>query len=83
MPTLLEFTIPLLKVWGLFIAYKLNDKDEMLSSKKALHRLGAKIHKVKNYKLWDQERTFVIFEKLQTTHKRYPRTTGIPLQKPL
>ena len=30
MPTLLEFTIPLLKVWGLFIAYKLNDKEEML-----------------------------------------------------
>lgn len=83
MPTLLEFTLPLLKVWGLFIAYKLSDKEELLSSKKALHRLWAKIHKVKNYKIGDQDRTFVIFEKIQTTHKRYPRTTGIPLQKPL
>lgn len=83
MPTLLEFTIPLLKVGGLFIAYKLWDKDELKSAKKALHKLWAKIHKVKNYKLWDQERTFVIIEKISATHKKYPRTTGIPLQAPL
>ena len=83
MPVLLEFTIPLLKVGGLFVAYKLWDKDELKSAKKALHKLGAKIHKVKNYKLWDQERTFVIIEKISATHKKYPRTTGIPLQNPL
>lgn len=83
LPVLLEFTIPLLKVWGLFIAYKLNDKEELISSKKALHRLWAKIHKVKNYSIWEQERTFMIFEKIQVTHKRYPRTTWLPIQRPL
>ena len=47
LPTLLEFCIPLLKVWGIFVAYKLNDKEELKSAKKALSRLGAKILKVK------------------------------------
>jgi 16S rRNA (guanine527-N7)-methyltransferase len=83
MPVLLEFTIPLLKVWGLFIAYKLWDKEELKSAKKALSRLWAKILKVKNYKIWDQERTFVIIEKISSTHKKYPRKNGIPLQNPI
>lgn len=83
MPTLLEFTIPLLKVWGLFIAYKLWDKDELKSAKKALSRLSSKIYKVKNYTIWDQDRTFVIIEKIAATHKKYPRKNGIPLQNPI
>ncbi|MCP4523665.1 MAG: 16S rRNA (guanine(527)-N(7))-methyltransferase RsmG [Candidatus Gracilibacteria bacterium] len=83
LPTLLEFTIPLLKVGGLFIAYKLDDKEELRSSKKALSRLGAKIHKVKNYTIGEQKRTFIIIEKIRNTHKKFPRTTGIPLQKPM
>lgn len=83
LPTLLEFCIPLLKVWGIFVAYKLNDKEELKTAKKALSRLGAKILKVKNYTIWDQERTFIIIEKVSPTHKKYPRTNGIPLQKPI
>ncbi len=83
LPTLLEFCIPFLKVGGIFVAYKLNDKEELKSAKKALSRLGAKILKVKNYTIWDQERTFIIIEKVSSTHKKYPRTTGVPLQKPL
>ena len=83
MPTLLEFTIPLLKVWGLFIAYKLWDKQELKSAKKALSRLSSKIYKVKNYTIWDQDRTFVIIEKIAATHKKYPRKNGIPLQNPI
>lgn len=83
MPTLLEFTIPLLKVGGLFIAYKLWDKDELKSAKKALSRLSSKIYKVKNYTIWDQDRTFVIIEKIAATHKKYPRKNGIPLQNPI
>lgn len=83
LPTLLEFTIPLLKVGGLFIAYKLNDKEELKSAKKALSRLGAKILKVKNYTIWDQERTFIIIEKVSPTHKKYPRANGVPLANPI
>lgn len=82
-PTLLEYVIPLLKVWWVFAAYKLADKQELKSTKKALARLGAKIMKVKNYRLSDQERTIVFIEKIAPTHKKYPRKVGIPLKEPI
>lgn len=83
LPTLLEYTIPLLKVWGIFCAYKLEDKEELKSAKKALIRLGAKILKVKNYELAWQQRTIIFFEKQEKTHIKYPRKNGIPLQNPI
>lgn len=82
-PTLLEYVIPLLKIWGIFAAYKLNDKDELKSAKKALSRLWAKILKVKNYRLADQDRTIVFIEKITKTHLKYPRKVGIPLKEPI
>jgi len=83
LPVLLEFVIPLLKVGGTFIAYKLADKEELRSAKKALSRLSAKIYKVKNYDIGWQRRTLIIIEKLHPTHKKYPRKVGIPLAKPI
>ncbi|ATU05896.1 16S rRNA (guanine(527)-N(7))-methyltransferase RsmG [Candidatus Gracilibacteria bacterium HOT-871] len=83
LPTLLEYAIPLLKVGGIFCAYKLEDKEELKSAKKALTRLGTKILKVKNYRLADQDRTIIFFEKLEKTHTKYPRKNGIPLQNPI
>lgn len=82
-PTLLEYVIPLLKVWWIFCAYKLDDKEELKTAKKALSKLGAKILKVKNYSLAWQERTIVFIEKIEKTHTKYPRKTGIPLNSPI
>ena len=82
-PTLLEYTIPLLKVWGIFAAYKMGDKEELKSWKRALMRLWAKIKKVKNYTLADQKRTIVLIEKIKETNEKYPRNVGVPLTKPL
>lgn len=82
-PVLLEYVIPLLKVWWIFIAYKLDDKEELKSAKKALSRLSAKIYKVKNYELWGQKRTLVFIEKLHPTHKNFPRKVWIPLKNPI
>lgn len=82
-PTLLEYVIPLLKVGWIFAAYKLDDKEELRSAKKALSRLGAKIMKVKNYRLADQDRTIVFIEKISKTHPKYPRKVGIPLKEPI
>ena len=82
-PTLLEYVIPLLKVWWIFCAYKLNDKEELSSAKKALSRLWAKILKVKNYELAWQERTIVFIEKITKTHAKYPRKNWIPLANPI
>ena len=83
LPTLLEYAIPLLKVGWIFCAYKLEDKEELKSVKKALTRLGTKILKVKNYRLADQDRTIIFFEKLEKTHTKYPRKNWIPLQNPI
>lgn len=83
LPTLLEYAIPLLKVGWIFCAYKLEDKEELKSAKKALTRLGTKILKVKNYRLADQDRTIIFFEKLEKTHIKYPRKNWIPLQNPI
>lgn len=82
-PTLLEYTIPLLKVWWIFAAYKLDDKEELKSWKKALLRLWAKILIVKNYTIDWQKRTIVLIEKIAKTHTKYPRKNWIPLAKPI
>ena len=82
-PTLLEYVIPLLKEWWIFAAYKLDDKEELKSAKKALYRLGTKIIKVKNYVLSDQKRTIVLIQKIKETHIKYPRKIGIPLASPM
>ena len=82
-PTLLEYVIPLLKVGWIFAAYKLDDKEELKSAKKALHKLWAKILKVKNYSLWWQDRTIVLIEKTNKTHLKYPRKVWIPLSNPI
>jgi 16S rRNA (guanine527-N7)-methyltransferase len=82
-PTLLEYVIPLLKEGWIFCAYKLNDKEELKSAKKALSRLWAKILKVKNYTLADQERTIVLIEKISKTHIKYPRKVWVPLASPI
>lgn len=82
-PTLLEYCIPLLRVWWILAAYKLTDKQELSSIKKALSRLGAKIYKIKNYKIDEQERSIVFIEKIAPTHKKYPRKVGIPLKDPI
>lgn len=83
LPTLLEYVVPLLKVWWIFCAYKLEDKEELQASKKALSRLSTKILKVKNYRLAWQDRTIIFFEKLNKTHIKYPRKNWIPLQNPI
>jgi len=83
LPTLLEYTIPLLKVWGTFIAYKLDDKEELKSAKKALSRLSATIEVVKNYNIQWQDRTLIFIKKEAPTQKKYPRHTGIPLKEPI
>ncbi len=82
-PVLLEYVIPLLKVWWIFCAYKLEDKEELKSIKKALWKLHCKIIKVKNYELEWQKRVIVFIEKQQKTHSKYPRKVWIPMIKPL
>ena len=71
--TLSEYSLPLIKKGGLFIAYKGSDKEELLSSKKAIEILGGKIKKEFSYSLSNNlgERNIYIIEKIKETPSKY------------
>lgn len=84
LPTLLEYCLPLVKVGGLFLAYK-TDESELELSKKALDILGGKIKKCVNYTLGEyaDTRCLIVIEKIAPTPKRYPRGQNKPRIKPI
>ena len=83
LPTLLEYAIPLLSVWWILIAYKLDDEDEIKKSQKALSMLNAEIAVIKKYEINWQKRVFLFIQKIWPTHKKYPRIIWEPLKNPL
>lgn len=83
LPTLLEYTIPLLKVWGIFVSYKLDNDVEIEEAAKALSLLNAEIIAIKDYELAWQKRIFLFIQKIGETHKKYPRMIGEPLKNPI
>lgn len=82
-PTLLEYAIPLLKVWWIFVAYKLENDTELKEWEKALKELNCKIIDIKKYSLAWTERILVFVKKLWITPSKYPRSAWIPLKKPI
>lgn len=82
--TLSEYTIPLIKVGGKFIAYKGENCNEEEGSK-AIEILGGKIVKKEFYKLLENEgeRTVYIINKESKTPEKYPRGNGKERSKPL
>lgn len=83
LPTLLEFAVPLLKINSIFIAYKLDNIDEINESKIALKKLNSKIIDIKKYSLSWQKRVLIFIKKLKQTNKIYPRQNWIPTKKPI
>lgn len=82
-PTLLEFALPLVKVWWYFIAYKLDNFEEIEIWKKALKELGWEIEKIEKYEIEWQTRILVFVKKIKETAKKYPRKIGEPLKNPI
>lgn len=82
-PTLLEYALPFVEVWGYFIAYKLENKEELKEWKKALHMLWGVIEKVENYEIDGQKRSFVFVKKIKRTPAHLPRAIGEPLKNPI
>lgn len=85
---LLEFSIPFVKVDGIFIAMKGPQyKEELESAKNAFKKLGAKLEKVLNFKIkYEDEildRNILIIKKIKETDKKYPRNMGQIKKKPL
>gem|GEM_PF-1713477 len=83
LPTLLEYCLPFLQFGGIFIAYKLDNDEEITESSKALEILGGEILEKKEYSLAGQNRILLIIQKVDTTPKKYPRDVGVPLKTPL
>lgn len=83
LPTLLEYVSSFLKLWWIFIAYKLDDKKEIADSKKAFHVLNLEIINTKKYEINWQKRVLIFIQKIGETPKKYPRPIWEPLKSPL
>lgn len=82
---LLEYSIPLVKTDGYFIAMKANVNDELDNSKNALSKLDCKIDNVIKFNLPIEEsnRTLISVRKLDKTKNIYPRKYNEIKKRPL
>ncbi|HOO23323.1 MAG TPA: 16S rRNA (guanine(527)-N(7))-methyltransferase RsmG [Clostridia bacterium] len=85
LPTLLEYSLPLLKAGGKFIAYKGETPEEEISAARvALEVLGGKAITVEKFKLMgEHNRSFIVVEKVKETPVKYPRGQNKPKNNPL
>ena len=95
LPTLLEYSLPFLKVGGRLFAFKgKNYQTEIDLSSNALKILGGEVERVVSKvlveekseggeSLGDIERFLVIIKKIRKTPEKYPRGKNLPRSKPL
>ena len=84
--TLAEYCLPLVKVGGIFIAYKGGDAEQEINdSLNAITVLGGKIEQIKKIELPNNlgKRSLVIIKKIKNTNKLYPRNKNLPKLSPL
>ncbi|WP_107669785.1 16S rRNA (guanine(527)-N(7))-methyltransferase RsmG [Cyanothece sp. BG0011] len=81
-----EYVLPFLKVGGIGVLYRGNwTKAEESNLQTALKQLGGKIILVKQFQtpLTQSVRHFIYLKKVISTPRQFPRSVGIPKQKPL
>ena len=83
LPTLLEYVLPLVRVGGVFVAYKANAEEELKQSERALRILGGKLLCRQEFLLQGDKRTVLVFEKTAKTPEKYPRLQNKPRISPL
>ena len=86
LPTLLELTIPYVKVDGYFLSFKGSSyEEEMENSKNAINKLGSQVVDVYKYDLPSNlgKRTIIKILKLSKTSKEYPRKYAVIKKKHL
>ena len=76
-PTLLEYAIPLLKVWWTFISYKLDNYEEIEAGEEAMKVLWCEVENVERYEIGWQERVLLFIKKTRNTPKQYPRKNNL------
>jgi 16S rRNA (guanine527-N7)-methyltransferase len=83
-PTLLELTLPFVKIGGEFLAYQGPAIEEELKTHKNLeNKLGAEIINIFKEKIGENSRVFIHMKKLESTSRNYPREVGVPKKNPL
>jgi 16S rRNA (guanine527-N7)-methyltransferase len=85
MVTLAEYTLPLVCIGGMFIAYKGVDVDaEMQAASRAIEKLGGRVRKIVPVQLPGLEpRHLIVVEKTSATPEKFPRRAPLPKQKPI
>ena len=82
---LLEYSIPLVKINGNFVAMKANVENEIEESNNALSKLECKIEKIEKFILpiENSNRTLINIKKINQTKKVFPRKYNDIKRKPL
>lgn len=83
LPTLIEYSVPLLKVWWELIAYKTDNKKEVEESKKVLSELDCEIIRIEKYEIEEQGRILIWIKKVWETPRKYPRKAWMPAKDPI
>lgn len=84
--TLVEYSLPLVKVGGLFVAYKYGEfSEELMMADWATRILGGKLLSVEDCKLplGESKRSLVFISKIEPTPQMYPRVAGSAKKRPL
>ncbi len=86
MRTLVEYTLPFVRVGGTLIAYKaVAAAEETRAAERGIKTLGGRVREIVPVKLGDLEdvRHLILIDKVAHTPKTYPRAGGLPRSKPL
>ncbi len=82
--TLVEYSLPFVKLGGDMLAYKSKQiDDEIKEAKKAISILGGTIKELAVNNFDDNDRNVVVINKTSTTPVKYPRPKNLPRTKPL
>ncbi|MFA6463683.1 MAG: 16S rRNA (guanine(527)-N(7))-methyltransferase RsmG [Candidatus Paceibacterota bacterium] len=84
LPVLVEYSLPFVKVGGIFIAQKTQNEEELKSAERAISLLGGKIKEIVSIKIDDlPERSLIIIEKISKTTTNFPRKPGVASKEPI
>ena len=77
---LCEYCLPLVKVGGIFAAYKEEKvENEVDEAENAIATLGGKLREIKKFPM----RSLIIIDKIKATPSKFPRRAGMAKKKPL
>ncbi len=82
--TLVEYSLPFVKLGGCMLAYKSKQiEDELKEAKKAIKMLGGSLKELTVNNLENNDRNVVIIEKVSPCPPKYPRPKNLPRTKPI